>query len=66
MITQPYQFTIVILPNKVSRMCKICHGITLGNRAKIRDNKMAILNDSNFDFLFPFLGLTFKETNFKA
>lgn len=47
-------------------MCKICHGITLGNRAKIRDNKMAILNDSNFDFLFPFLGLPFKETNFKA
>ena len=47
-------------------MRKICHGITLWNRAKIRSNKYATINDPNFDFFFVFLGLTFKVTNFKA
>lgn len=56
----------VILLNEVTRMRKICHGITLWNRAKIRSNKYATINDPNFDFFFVFLGLTFKVTNFKA
>ena len=39
--------------------------IRLKNRAKIKSNKKAALKDPNFDF-FPFQGLNFRETNFKA